>query len=62
MEKTVTQQDALSSYDNEELPDWRHDIRVLREHVQYAYVQGCKVLGQGRVADYIPELARADAY
>jgi len=56
------QLDAQVPYENDELPDWRHDERVLQEHLQYAFVQGCKVLGQGRVADYIPELARADGY
>jgi glutaminase len=30
--------------------------------VQRAYVMGYKVLGQGHVANYIPELARADVY
>jgi len=44
------------------LPDWQHDASVLQEHLQHAYVLGCKVLGQGHVADYIPELAHADAY
>ena len=44
------------------LPDWQHDLIVLREHMQQAYVLGCKVLGQGTVASYIPELARADGY
>lgn len=54
--------DAQHPYDNDELPDWRHDEHVLQEHLQHAYVLGCKVLGQGSVADYIPELARADKY
>ena len=62
MDTTVLQQDASGSHENDELPDWRHDERVLQEHVQRAYVMGCKVLGQGHVADYIPELARADKY
>ena len=62
MERIDTQQDAQGSSENKEMPDWMHDERVLREHLQYAFVKGCKVLGQGRVADYIPELARADTY
>ncbi|MBR5260246.1 MAG: glutaminase A [Eggerthellaceae bacterium] len=62
MDKTAAQLDAQSTNENDELPDWQHDVRVLQEHLQYAFVQGCKVLGQGRVADYIPELARADTY
>ncbi|MDO4533275.1 MAG: glutaminase A [Coriobacteriia bacterium] len=62
MEKHEMQLDAQGPYDNEELPNWRYDTDVLQEHLQKAYVKGCKVLGQGRVADYIPELARADAY
>ena len=62
MDKHEMQLDAQGPYDNEELPNWRYDTDVLQEHLQKAYVKGCKVLGQGRVADYIPELARADAY
>ena len=62
MERIDTQQDAQGSNENKEMPDWMHDERVLKEHLQYAFVKGCKVLGQGRVADYIPELARADTY
>ena len=56
------QQDNQELHTNAEMPDWRHDAHVLEEHLQHAYVLGCKVLGQGRVATYIPELARADAY
>ena len=62
MVATDMQLDAQDAFDNEALPDWRHDERVLKEHLQHAYVLGCKVLGQGSVADYIPELARADKY
>ena len=62
MATTNMQLNAQSAYDNEEMPDWRHDEHVLQEHLQQAYVLGCKVLGQGHVADYIPELARADKY
>ncbi|MBO4364685.1 MAG: glutaminase A [Eggerthellaceae bacterium] len=51
------------SQDSEgELPDWQNDLQVLQEHMRNAYVVGCKVLGQGRVADYIPELAHADKF
>ena len=62
MEKIAMQQDASVPYENDELPDWQHDEQVLQEHLQRAYVLGCKVLGQGSVADYIPELARADVF
>lgn len=62
MEKTAMQQDASVIFENDELPDWQHDEQVLQEHLQRAYVLGCKVLGQGSVADYIPELARADVF
>ena len=62
MEHPVAQLGTQDALDNDELPDWRHDTRVLQEHLQRAYVMGCKVLGQGHVANYIPELARADAF
>ncbi len=53
----------LDRRENErELPDWQNDLDVLEEHLRHAYVLGCKVLGQGHVADYIPELAHADPY
>lgn len=45
-----------------ELPDWQNDLQVLEKHLRKAYVAGCKVLGQGQVANYIPELAHADKY
>ena len=61
MEQTAIEPDALGANDHDELPDWQHDTQVLQEHLQQAYELGFKVLGQGRVADYIPELARADA-
>lgn len=62
MERNALQQDASYSHVNDKLPNWQHDEHVLQEHLQRAFVLGCKVLGQGKVADYIPELARADAY
>ena len=61
MEKDDRQPDT-SSPCGDELPDWQHDMLVLQEHLQRAYVEGCKVLGQGRVADYIPELSHADPF
>ena len=62
MDRTDIQRDATGPYDNDELPNWQHDVRVLQAHMQKAYVVGCKVLGQGHVANYIPELAHADTY
>lgn len=62
MERIEMQPDPWDPYEDEELPDWQHDVRVLRKHLQHAYVLGCKTVGQGHVADYIPELARADAH
>ena len=62
MDKPLEQLDTTAAYDNDKLPDWRHDTQVLQEHLQRAYVLGCKVLGQGHVANYIPELAHADAF
>lgn len=62
MDKNAGQLDVQNVNENEEMPDWQHDVRVLQEHLQHAFVKGCKVLGQGRVADYIPELACADTY
>ena len=61
MEKPAEPQDIQDLPENDELPDWQHDTQVLQEHLQHAYELGRKVLGQGRVADYIPELAHADA-
>ena len=41
--------------------DWHNDTGILEAHVEKAYDCGRSVMATGKVADYIPELARANA-